>query len=156
MTDLTPAETPATPAVPAAAEPAAPVVVQTAPVRKSGALGGFALILGLLAFFGDVAVLVIGIVQVVSLFSNFDVSQLFTTTNLGALGAFLVIVGIVFWVGLVVAALAVLLGFIAAIKNRGRVAAIFGIIFGILVLITHLGIGFTVLSAGTGLSNLGN
>jgi hypothetical protein len=155
MTDLTPAETPATPAVPAA-DPAASAVVVAPPARKSGALGGFALILGLIAFLGDVAVLVIGIVQVVSLFSNFDVSQLFTAGTLGALGAFLAIATIAFWGGLIVAALAVLFGFIAAIKNRGRVAAVFGIIFGILVLVTHLSIAFTLLSAGTSISNLGN
>lgn len=156
MTDLTPAETPATPAVPVAAEPAPVAVVETAPVKKNGALGGFALILGLLAFFADVAVIVFGIVQLVSAFSNFDVSQLFSASSLTAFGGFLVIALIVFWVGLVVAALAVLLGFIAAIKNRGRVPAVFGIIFGILVLLTHLGILFLLLGAGAGISNLGN
>ena len=155
MTDLTPAETPATPAVPAA-DPAASAVVVAPPARKSGALGGFALILGLIAFLGDVAVLVIAIVQIVSLFSNFDISQLLSASTIGPLAAFLAIATIAFWGGLVVAALAVLLGFIAAIKNRGRVAAVFGIIFGILVLVTHLGIAFTLLSAGSGISNLGS
>jgi len=156
MSDLTPAETPVAPAVPAAAEPAAPVVVSAPPVRKSGALGAFALILGLIAILGDLTVIVIAIVQIVNLFSNFDVSLIFTASGLTALAGFLAIAFIVFWGGIVVAALAVLLGFIAAIKNRGRVAAIFGIVFGILVLITHIGIGLSSLGAGSGISNLGS
>jgi hypothetical protein len=155
MTDLTPSDAP-TP-VPAPAEPvAAPMVVADQPVRKSHALGIFALILGLIAFLGDVAVIVLGIVQVVSLFSNFDVSQLFSSSTLTAFGGFIAIALIAFWVGIVVAGLAVLLGLIAAIKNRGRAAGIVGLIFGLLVLITHIGILLSILGAGVNIANLGN
>ena len=150
MTDLTPSDAP-TP-VPAPAEPAAaPVVVADQPVRKSHALGIFALILGLLAFLADVGVLVFAIVQIAAFAQTFDFSS-----GLTALAGFAALALLAFWVGIVVAGLAVLLGLIAAIKNRGRAAGIVGLIFGLLVLITHVSIGLSILGAGAGISNLGN
>jgi len=160
MTDPTPADAPVVPAtaVPAAAVPAADYAV--APVttdapRRSRGLGRFALILGLLAFFGDLVLIVVGIVQLVSLFSGFDVSQLFTSATLAAAAGFFALAFIVFWAGIVVGGLAVLLGLIAAITDRGRAPGIVGLIFGLLVLITHIGIGLSILGAGSGISNLG-
>jgi hypothetical protein len=138
--------------VPAPAEPAAaPVVVADQPVRKSHALGIFALILGLIAFLGDIGVLVFAVIQIAAFAQTLDFS-----TGLTGLAAFAGLALLAFWVGIAVAALAVLLGLIAAIKNRGRAAGIVGLIFGLLVLITHISIGLSILGAGAGISNLGS
>jgi hypothetical protein len=146
MTDPTPAETPAVPVAPAPAGAVAPV--DPAPPKGKG-LGVFALILGLLAFLADFAVLVFAIVQIVSLTQNFDVQGLLL--SLGGLAAFAVIS---FFGGIVAAALAVILGLVAAIKNRGRVAGVFGVIFGVLVLVSRLVVGATIGGSGDLISSL--
>ncbi|MGN6501296.1 MAG: hypothetical protein ACTHKX_00130, partial [Pseudolysinimonas sp.] len=113
MSDLTPAGAPVPPAVPTASEAGAPAVVEVAP-RKSKGLGIFAMILGLLAFLGDLVIVIVTVVQVVGVVANFDVSNIFSTGGLAALGAFLALLFIAYWGGLVVSGLAVLLGLIAA------------------------------------------
>lgn len=144
MTDPTPAQTPAVPAAPAGAVTPA----ETTPPKGKG-LGVFALILGILAFLADFGVLVFALAQVASLAQNFDVQGLLL--GLGGLAVFALIS---FFGGIFVAALAVLLGLIAAIKNRGRVAGVFGVIFGVLVLISRLIVGATLAGSGDLLSNL--
>jgi hypothetical protein len=158
MTDPTPSDAPVVPATPAAAPAAAapaaaPAVVTEAP-RKSKALGVFALLLGLGAFIGDIVLIgiaiagAIGVAQSVS-GGNFD----FSTLLAGFAGfAFIAFIG--FWVGIGVAALAMLLGIIAAVKNRGRAAGIFGAIFGLLVLISHLSVAATILGSAETLNQL--
>jgi hypothetical protein len=141
--------TPAVPAVPAA--PAGEVApVATNPPKGKG-LGVFALILGLLAFLTDLGVLGFAVAQIVSLAQSFDWASL----ALG-FGGFIVFAFIAFWGGIVVGALAVLLGIIAAVKNRGRGAGIFATILGILVLGSHLIVGFAIAGSGQLLTGLGN
>ncbi|MEO8263015.1 MAG: hypothetical protein ABI566_10645, partial [Pseudolysinimonas sp.] len=126
MTDLTPADTPAPPATTAA--PAAPVVVTETARPKSKALGVFALILGLIGFIGDIVLLGIGIAGAVGIAQSVSGGTFDVTTILLGLGGFIFIAFIALIAGVVVGALAVLLGLIAAIKNRGRAAGIFGVV----------------------------
>lgn len=140
MTD--PAQPPAVPAAPADAA----VVPVAEPVRKGSGLGIFALVLGLGAFLVDIILTVVAISQAFSAISNLDMSN-FSSLALAIAGwAFIGV--IVFFGGLLVALLAVILGFVAAAKGRGRVAGVFAIIFGGLVLLTRI-IGFVTL-AGSG------
>lgn len=163
MTDLTPTDpAPAVPAVPVADAPAAPVVVpatapdgvvapvEVAPHRSRG-LGRFALFLGIIAFLGDIGVLVFAVIQVASFAQTLDVQN-----GLTLLAGFAALAFIIFWAGIIVGGLAVLLGLIAAISNRGRAPGIVGLILGLLVLLSHIGVGLAVLSAGSGISNLGS
>ena len=149
MTDVTPPPAPQT-AVPAdsAAVPAAPAAppAETAPVRRKGRFPGVAsLILALLAVVGDIAVFVIAIVGIASFASSFDPSTLDFSTGLTAFFGF---AAIAFWGGIIVAGLALLLGIIGIVSNRGRIAAIFGTIISILVLLTHLSIALAIGNIG--------
>jgi hypothetical protein len=155
MSDLTPAGAPVPPAVPTAPEAGASAVVEVAP-RKSRGLGIFAMILGLLAFLGDLVIVVITVVQVVGVVANFDVTNLFSTGGLAALGAFLALLFIAYWGGLIVSALAVLLGLIAAITGRGRAQGVVGLVFGLLVFLSHLVLGLSLLGLGNGIGNIGS
>jgi hypothetical protein len=165
MTDVTPppaaADPPAAPA-PAAQTPAVPAAtateVEVVPVKKkSGALGGFALVLSILAILADIIVVIVGVVLLFNAISGFDVSN-FDLSGLtpifAALGIFGGIAIFAFFGGLIVGALALLLGLIAAIKGRGRVAGVFAIIFSILVLVTHGSIALAFAQTGDSISNL--
>jgi hypothetical protein len=151
MTDPTPSDAPVVPAATAAA----PAAVPAAPApRKSRGLGIFALILGLGAFIGDLVLLGIAVAGVVSIAQSVSGGNFEFSTLLAGFAGFGFIAFIGFWVGIVVAALAMLLGIIAAVKNRGRAAGIFGAIFGLLVLISHLSVLVTVLGSGDLLNTL--
>jgi hypothetical protein len=159
MTDVTPPPAPQTPAVPAAT-PAVPdaaaadVAYVEAPKKKSGALGGFALVLAILAVLGDIVVLIFGAVSLASIIGGFDVSNFEIGPILAALGAFAAIAVIAFFGGMILAVLGLLLGLIAAIKGRGRVAGVFAIIFSILVLITHGSVALALAQTGDSITNL--
>jgi hypothetical protein len=156
MTDPQPPAVPDVPAATPAAVPAATPAVAapaSAPAaaapRKGSGLGVFALILGLLAMLGDILVLVIIGVQIASLASNFD------WTSLAASFAGVAILGVAaFFGGFVVGGLAILLGIIAAVKNRGRAAGVVGAILGFLVFISHLVIAITIAGAGSAISGI--
>jgi len=151
MTDVTPPPAPQSPAVPAAS---ATEVATAPPVKKSGALGGFALVLAILAVLGDIVVFVIGVVLLFNAINGFDMSTFDFGPAIVALGAFAGIAVFAFFGGLIVAALALLLGLIAAIKGRGRVAGVFAIIFSILVLITHGSLALAFAQTGDAITNL--
>jgi hypothetical protein len=158
MTDVTPPPAP-TPAVPAAT-PAVPgadpadVAVVDAPRKKSGALGGFALVLAILAVLGDIVVIIFGVVTLATAVNGFDMSTFEFGPILAALGAFAAIAVIAFFGGMILAVLGLLLGLIAAIKGRGRVAGVFAIILSVLVLITHGSIALAIAQTGDSLTNL--
>jgi hypothetical protein len=158
MTDPTPSDASTPAAVPAtvpATETAVATPVVVAPARGKG-LGRFALILGLLAFVGDIVLVVIALVGAASAFSSITGGNFDFTTIIAGLAGFAAIAFIGFWVGLGVAALAVLFGLIAAITNRGRAAGIVGLILGILVLISHIGLLATIAGSGDTISQLGS
>jgi hypothetical protein len=160
MTDVTPPPAAAEPpAAPAATTPAVPAATATevavVPVKKkSGALGGFALILSIIAILADLVVIIFGVVTLVSAVNGFDLQTFEFGGILAALGAFAAIAVFAFFGGLILGALALLLGLIAAIKGRGRVAGVFAIIFSILVLVTHGSIALAIAQTGDSISNL--
>jgi hypothetical protein len=151
MTDPTPPDAPIVPAVPAGAVAADAAV--PAP-RKSKGLGVFALILGLIAFIADIVLLVIAVVGAVGIAQSVSGGTFDISTLLLGFGGFLFVAFICLIGGLVVAGLAVLLGLIAAIKNRGRAAGIGAVVFGVLVLFTHVSVLLTFLSSGDLISQL--
>ncbi len=75
-----------------------------------------------------------------------------TLTNVdNSLGAFLGVIileFLVFFGGILFAVLAVTLGIVAAVRNRGRVLGVFGVIFGLAVLVTHIVLGISIASSG--------
>lgn len=153
MTDVTPP--PAAPSEPPAVPVAAPAeVVVVAPRKKSGALGGFALILAILAILGDIVVIIFGIVTLATAVNGFDLSTFEFGPILAALGAFAAIAVFAFFGGLILGVLALLLGLIAAIKGRGRVAGVVAVIFSVLVLISHGSVALAIAQTGDSISNL--
>jgi hypothetical protein len=153
MTDVTPP--PAAPAEPPAVPVDTPTEVEVAPPKKkSGALGGFALILSILAIVGDIVVFIVGIVSIVSAVNGVNLQEFDVSGILAALGAFAIIAVWAFFGGLILGVLALLLGLIAAIKGRGRVAGVFAIILSILVLVTHGSIALAVAQAGQSIGTL--
>lgn len=140
MTDVTP------PPAPPAAQP--PAVVTHAP-KKGGGPGAASLIFAILAILGDLGVLVFAIVSIASLAGNFDLA-----TGLSSLIGFAALALIAFWGGIVFAALALLLGIIAAARNRGRVAGVIGSILAALVLLSHVAFGLLVAGSGDLASSL--
>ncbi len=148
MTDPTP-DVPAVPAAPAAEVSPAPVATP----RGKG-LGVFALILGLLAFLGDIVLIGIGIAGAINLFQSVSTGNFDISTILLGFGGFIFIAFIGLIVGLIVAVLAILLGIIAAVKNRGRAQGIVGAVFGLLVLFTHGSVLATIFGSGDLLSQI--
>lgn len=153
MTDVTPPPAPQTPAVPATAS--AEVAAAETPVAKKGSGVGIAsLLLALLAVIADLAIIVFAVISVASIVSNFDASSFEVSSVLAALGGAAVLAAIGFFGGIVVALLALLLGIIAIAKNRGRVAGVFGLIFSILVLVTHGSVILAIAQSGAALTGL--
>jgi hypothetical protein len=140
-----------TPAVPA---PQGAVAPAPANPPKGKGLGIFALILGLLAFIGDIVLIIIGVAGAVSVATSLSSGNFDISTLLLGFGGFIFIAFIGLIVGLIVSILAILLGIIAAVKNRGRVQGVFGAIFGFLVLFTHGSTLLTILGSGDLLSQL--
>ncbi len=152
MTDVTPSPAPQSPAVPAAASTE---VAAVAPVEKKGSGVGIAsLLFAILAVIADLAIFVFALVTIVSVINNFDFANFDIPTIVAGLGAaaFVAIVG--FFGGIVLALLALLLGIIAIVKNRGRVAGVFGVIFSILVLITHGSVALGIAQSGEAISGI--
>jgi hypothetical protein len=153
MTDVTPPPpAPQSPAVPA---PESAEVAPVATVERKGSGPGIAsLLLSLLAILADIVILVIAVVAITSVIANFDFATFDVGTALAGLGAtaFLAVVG--FFGGIVLALLALLIGIIAIARNRGRVAGVFGVIFSILVLITHGSVALAIAQSGEAISGI--
>ncbi len=149
MTDVTPPPAPQSPAVPAAAS------TEIAPVeRKSSGVGIASLLIAILAVLGDIAIFIFAFISVAALIANFDVTTFDFGGLLAGLGAAALIGVIAFFGGIVLALLALLLGIIAIAKNRGRVAGVFGVIFSVLVLLTHGSIAAAIAGSGDALSGV--
>jgi hypothetical protein len=148
MTDVTPPPPPQAPAAQTATPhtPApAPAVVEVAPApRRKGRFPGVAsLILALLVVLGDIVIVIVAIASIASFASDFDLS-----TGMATFLAFSAFAIVAFWGGIVVAGLALLLGIISIISNRGRIAGVFGTIFSVLILLSHISIAFAIANAG--------
>ena len=98
--------------------------------------------------------IVFGVVTLVTAVNSIDLRTFEFGPILAAIGAFAAIAVFAFFGGLILAVLALLLGLIAAIKGRGRVAGVFAIVFSILVLITHGSIALAIAQAGDSITNL--
>jgi len=133
--ELTPP--PASPIEPASLA-AAPVPAAPLAVKRRRGLGAASFILGLLAILGDLAALVIGLIAVAGALTNFSSVLTDPTGSLGSALGVIVIAAVAVFGGLLFALLAVILGLVAAIRNRGRVLGVFGIIFGLIILIGHV------------------
>ena len=107
MTDVTPPPAAAEPPAVPAATPTEIEVVP--PKKKSGALGGFALILAILAILGDIVVIIFGVVTLATAVNGFDMSTFEFGPILAALGAFAAIAVFAFFGGMILAVLALLL-----------------------------------------------
>lgn len=131
---------PAPPSTPATSPSAAP---PAAPPRRRG-IGTAAFVLGLLAVFGDLIGVIVAFFTLLGAVT--DLRGTFTNID-GSLGAVLgvVILEVIFFFGgILFGLLAVILGLVAAIRNRGRVLGVFGVIFGLGVLVVHVMILITV------------
>ncbi len=149
MTEVTPPPAPQTPAVPDAAP------TEVAKVEKKGSGVGIAsLLFAILAVIADLAILVFAVVTIATIFANFDFANFEISTLFAGLGAAAIVAVIGFFGGIILALLALLLGVIAIAKNRGRVAGVFGVIFSILVLVTHGSVALAIAQSGDAVTNL--
>lgn len=137
------------PAPPVAAEPApgAAAAAPTATPRRRG-LGVAAFVLGLLAILGDLIGVTVALFTLLGAVTNLGQTLTNVDNSLGAFLGVIILEFLVFFGGIVFAVLAVILGIVAAVRNRGRVLGVFGVIFGLAVLATHLVLGITVATSG--------
>jgi hypothetical protein len=143
-----PATTPAEPAVvePVATEVAepvtpAPVVVEK---KKSRAVGAWSFVLGLLTVLVDIAFVIWVVVVLVGAIGDLTSGNLQAISTAISAAGLVIIALLVFFGAFVSAGLAVLLGVVGLISGRGRVLAVFGLLFGVVALLVRIGL----LSAG--------
>lgn len=115
--------------------------------RPDQRLSTAALVLGALAFLGDLVILVLAIVTVSRAEPTSD-AELLTSVLIvfGAIGAF--------WIGLLLAALGVVLGTLALRRRQRRGRAVAGLVLSIVTLCVNVGIGISLLFDPAQLSNL--
>ncbi|MEO7722489.1 MAG: hypothetical protein ABIS08_11315 [Pseudolysinimonas sp.] len=134
---------PATPDLAVTAPGSAPAV---APRRRG--LGAAAFVLGLLAVLGDVIGFVVALFTLLGAVTNLGETLNNVDNSLGAFLGVIILEFVVFFGGILFALLAVILGIVAAARNRGRVLGVFGVIFGLVVLAIHVGLAITVATSG--------
>jgi len=106
-------------------------------------------VLGLLAILGDLIGVAIALFALMGALGN--VGQILSTNidnSLGALLGVVVVELIVFFGGILFGGLAVILGIVAAARNRGRVLGVFGVIFGLVVLLSHVALWISTAMSG--------
>ena len=155
--DLFPDATP----LPGAAVPPAPPVYDgsaglatgpgataTAVAAPRRGIGAAAFVLGLLAILGDLIGLAVAFFTLLGSLSNLGETVTNVDNSLGAFLGVIILEFIVFFGGILFAVLALILGLVAAVRNRGRVLGIFGAIFAIGVLIAHIAFYVAVTTSG--------
>jgi len=125
--------------------PGAPVgaVAQAAAPRRRG-IGAAAFVLGLLAILGDLIGFIVAIFTLLGAVTHLGQTLTNVDNSLGAFLGVIILEYLVFFGGILFAVLAVILGIVAAVRNRGRVLGVFGVIFGLAVLATHIALAITV------------
>jgi hypothetical protein len=113
-----------------------------APHRRG--IGVAAFVLGLLAILGDLIGVTVAFFTLLGAVGNIGATLTNVDNSLGAILGVVILEFLVFFGGIVFAALAVILGIVAAARNRGRVLGVFGVIFGLVVLVTHLVLGISI------------
>ncbi len=138
------------PPPPAGSEPAATGASAAPPAapRRRG-VGATAFVLGLLAILGDLIVIVVALFTLLGAIGNIGQTLTNVDNSLGAFLGVIVLEFIVFFGGILFAALAVILGIVAAVRNRGRVLGVFGVIFGLVVLVSHVALWIYATTSGT-------
>jgi len=126
---------------------ATPLPAGAAAPRRRG-MGAAAFVLGLLAILGDLIGVVVALFTLLGAVTKLGQTLTNVDDSLGAFLGVIILEFLVFFGGILFALLAVILGIVAAARNRGRVLGIFGAIFGLGVLVTHLVIGVTVATSG--------
>lgn len=133
-----------------------PDATTVAPVGPSDAAGGrrrdqrlsrAALVLGILAFLGDLVILSLGIITVTRAEPTSD-AELLTSVLIvfGAIGAF--------WIGLLLAALGAVLGMLALRRRQRRGPAVIGLVLSGITLCVNVALGLSLLFDPELLSNL--
>ena len=136
------------PAPPVAPDGQALVAAQPAEPRRRRGIGTAAFILGLLAILGDIVGIAIALFTLLGAVTNLGETLSNVDNSLGAFLGVIILEFLVFFGGILFAVLAVILGIVAAVRNRGRVLGVFGVIFGVLVLAAHVVLGITVATSG--------
>ncbi|MEP6842493.1 MAG: hypothetical protein ABJA11_03160 [Pseudolysinimonas sp.] len=132
--------------VPATPAPPSAPTLAVAPRRRG--LGTAAFTLGLLAILGDVVGILVAIVTLVGSVTNLGETVSNIDSSLGTFLGVIVLEFVLFFGGILFAAVAVILGIVAAVRKRGRVLGVFGVIFGAIVLISHVGLSVVVATSG--------
>lgn len=104
--------------------------------------------LGLLAIFGDLVGIVVALFTLLGAVTHLGQTLTNVDNSLGAFLGVIILEFLVFFGGILFAALAVILGIVAAVRNRGRVLGIVGVIFGLAVLATHVALGISIAASG--------
>ncbi len=133
-------------ATPFAAPPGAQTTPATAHRRRG--IGVAAFVLGLLAILGDLIGLVVAFFTLLGAVTDLPHTLTNVDNSLGALLGVVILEFLVFFGGILFGVLAVILGIVAAARNRGRVLGVFGVIFGLAVLATHIALGVTIATSG--------
>lgn len=143
----------ATPLPGAAVPPAPPVVPESGPaaetvVTRRRGTGAAAFVLGLLAILGDLIGIVVALFTLLGSITHLGETLSNVDNSLGAFLGVIILEVIVYFGGIVFGLLAVILGIVAAARNRGRVLGVFGVIFGLVILVSHIAFGISVATSG--------
>jgi hypothetical protein len=122
--------------------------------KKKRALGNWSFNLGLLALLAEIGLLISIWATAASVQAGIDAGEGVDVAS-GSVLLIAQIATVVFWAGLALAVLAVLLGAIAIATGRGRSSGVWGVLFGAVVIVLRLlafaGILDLVVLAGGGL-----
>ena len=115
--------------------------------RRRG-IGVAAFVLGLLAILGDLIGVTVALFTLLGAVTDLPHTLTNVDNSLGAFLGVIILEFLVFFAGILFALLAVILGIVAAARNRGRVLGVFGVIFGLAVLATHVALGISIATSG--------
>jgi len=136
------------PPPPVAAQPGAGAPGAAAGVPRRRGIGAAAFVLGLLAILGDLIGLIVAFFTLLGAVTHLGQTLTNVDNSLGAFLGVIILEFIVFFGGILFALLAVILGIVATVRNRGRVLGIFGVIFGLVVLVTNVSFGIFIATSG--------
>jgi hypothetical protein len=107
-------------------------------------VGAWSFVLGLLTVLVDIAFVIWVVVVLVGAIGDLTSGNLQAISTAISAAGLVIIALLVFFGAFVSAGLAVLLGVVGLISGRGRVLAVFGLLFGVVALLVRIGL----LSAG--------
>jgi hypothetical protein len=126
------------PESPTSTTPADSTAASPAPAaKKKRALGNWSFNLGLLALLAEIGLTVSIWATAASVQAGIDAGEGVDVAS-GSVTLIAQIATVVFWAGLALAVLAVLLGAIAIATGRGRSSAVWGVLFGAVVIVLRI------------------